>query len=30
LAEEPQFEAALTGFIDATAATRGLSLNGGA
>lgn len=30
LGEEPQFEAALTGFIDATAAARGLSLNGGA
>jgi homoserine O-acetyltransferase len=30
LGEEPQFEAALTGFIDAAAAVRGLSLNGGA
>ena len=29
LGEEPQFEAALTGFIDATASARGLSLNGG-
>lgn len=29
LGEEPQFEAALTGFIDANASARGLSLNGG-
>lgn len=29
LGEEPQFEAALTGFIDAAAAARGLSLHGG-
>jgi len=29
LGEEPQFEAVLTGFIDAAAAARGLSLNGG-
>ena len=27
--EEPAFEAALTGFIDAAAAARGLALNGG-
>ncbi|MGE0741220.1 MAG: homoserine O-acetyltransferase [Hyphomonadaceae bacterium] len=30
LGEEPQFEAALTGFIDAAAAARGLALHGGA
>lgn len=30
LAEEPAFEAALTGFIDAAAAVRGLALQGGA
>jgi homoserine O-acetyltransferase/O-succinyltransferase len=30
LSEEPEFEAVLTGFIDAAAATRGLSLLGGA
>ncbi len=30
LAEEPAFEAALTGFIDAAAAMRGLALQGGA
>lgn len=29
LCEEPRFEAALTGFIDAAAAARGLALNGG-
>jgi homoserine O-acetyltransferase len=29
LGEEPQFEAALTGFIDAAASSRGLSLQGG-
>jgi len=30
LADEPAFEAALTGFIDAAASARGLALNGGA
>ncbi len=29
MAEEPAFEAALTGFVDAAAAARGLALNGG-